>query len=132
MLEELELDLRGNGDEESQAEISKKYKVKCNQLSKQLGIVVGQCHINSASYQKSYLMKSFRALLQEELGEEHYKDGDDIENLLQYALQFGAPMSAVSITPKGHSTGMRLISILSLNLVLMTSTLENIMSCYNE
>lgn len=77
-------------------------------------------------------MTNFRAFLKEELGEELYVEGDDIENLLKYALRNGAPVSCISVTPKAHSTGMRLISVLSLNLVLMTSTLESVMSCYNQ
>jgi len=76
-------------------------------------------------------MKSLRSHLEENLGA-NYKPGDDLENLLQYALKNGAPIAVVSVTPKAHSTGMRLISILSLNLVLLTSTIEAVMGVFNR
>jgi len=93
--------------------------------------VIPSPEIKTQSYQKSFVIKAMKAHMETALGLEH-RPGDDFENLMRYSLKFGAPQSVITVTPKAHTTGMRLISVLSLNLTIMISTLEEVFAAFNR
>lgn len=87
--------------------------------------------IESKSVKKSILSKCLISALQVELGND-YKPGADIENLLQFASLYGKMPVFASLSPKPHATGMRLISILTLDTVIMTGILESAVGAFNS
>lgn len=69
--------------------------------------------------------------MQQHLGDE-YSETDDLKNLVSYAMSFGSTPAVVKLVPKAHTTGMRLISVLSLNLSMLTSSVEAMINAFNQ